>query len=310
LGLGTLRKLLAVFRVLSQEIRLFHAFGHGEEERENNEYYLIVMGTFSNSVARITFIIRAGPEISGTLRQPWRRNLMDMPLSPSWSDLAIRLALTMVAGAIIGFNRGARGHAAGLRTTILVGLAASIAMIQANILLPLSGKTAESFGVMDLMRLPLGILTGVGFIGGGAILRRGDLLTGVTTAATLWMMTVIGLCLGGGQLILGSAATVLAVTTLWALKRIEMMIPREHHARIVIACEPSWSVLDEVARLLGPMKCEARFQKRTLAPDAQRADYAFELAWVRPYHQAAPSDLLAALERRFQIKSFEFTTES
>ena len=87
-----------------------------------------------------------------------------MPLSPTWADIAVRLALTVLAGAIIGLNRGAHGHAAGLRTTILVCLAASVAMIQANILLPLSGKTSESFAVMDLMRLPLGILTGVGLV--------------------------------------------------------------------------------------------------------------------------------------------------
>jgi putative Mg2+ transporter-C (MgtC) family protein len=127
---------------------------------------------------------------------------MNMPLHPTATDIAIRLALTMLAGGIAGLNRGARGHAAGFRTTILVCLAASIAMIQANILLPLGGKTAESFSVMDLMRLPLGILTGVGFIGGGTILKRGDLVTGVTTAATLWLVTVIGLCFGGGQLAL------------------------------------------------------------------------------------------------------------
>jgi putative Mg2+ transporter-C (MgtC) family protein len=83
-----------------------------------------------------------------------------MPLYPTWQDIAARLAITMLAGAIIGFNRGVHGHAAGLRTTILVGLAASVSMIQANILLPLDGKTAGSFAVMDLMRLPLGILTG------------------------------------------------------------------------------------------------------------------------------------------------------
>jgi putative Mg2+ transporter-C (MgtC) family protein len=103
--------------------------------------------------------------------------VMDMPLHPSWLDIAVRLALTMLAGAIIGFNRGARGHAAGFPTTILVGLAASVAMIQTNILLPLEGKTPSAFPVMDLMRLPLGILTGVGLIGGGAILKKGDLLT-------------------------------------------------------------------------------------------------------------------------------------
>lgn len=57
--------------------------------------------------------------------------LLDMPLHPSWSDTAIRLTLTMLAGTVIGFNRGARGRAAGFRTTILVGLAASVA-IQAN----------------------------------------------------------------------------------------------------------------------------------------------------------------------------------
>jgi putative Mg2+ transporter-C (MgtC) family protein len=73
---------------------------------------------------------------------------MTMPLYPSWPDIAVRHRI----------NRGARGEAAGLRTTILVALAASLAMIQANILLSISGRTNASFGVMDLMRLPLGIL--------------------------------------------------------------------------------------------------------------------------------------------------------
>lgn len=54
---------------------------------------------------------------------------MQMPLFPTWTDIVVRLLLTMIAGALMGFNRGAKGHAAGLRTTILVALAASIAMI-------------------------------------------------------------------------------------------------------------------------------------------------------------------------------------
>jgi putative Mg2+ transporter-C (MgtC) family protein len=167
----------------------------------------------------------------------------------------------VLAGAIIRLNRGARGHAAGFRTTILVCLAASVATIQANILLPLSGKTSESFAVMDLMRLPLGILTGVGFIGGGAILKRGNLITGVTTATTLWLVTVIGLCFGGGQFVLGVTATILAVLTLWALKWIDLAIPREHRARVVIACDPNWRVLEDVQNLLEPMKYRALFEQ-------------------------------------------------
>jgi putative Mg2+ transporter-C (MgtC) family protein len=235
---------------------------------------------------------------------------MDMPLSPSWTDIAIRLALTMLACAIIGLNRGARGHAAGLRTTILVGLAASVAMIQANILLPLSGKTPESFSVMDLMRLPLGILTGVGFIGGGTIVKKGDLVIGVTTAATLWLVTVIGLCLGGGQLILGMVATALAVVTLWLLKWADMMIPRERRARLIVTSDLSWGTLDEVSRILAPMRCRAHFEERKLDPESEKADYAFELGWRSPEHAAPPLDFLLALERRFSVKLFELTTDN
>jgi len=233
-----------------------------------------------------------------------------MPLTPDWTDIAVRLALTMLAGAIIGFNRGARGHAAGFRTTILVGLAASVAMIQTNILLPMTGKTPESFAVMDLMRLPLGILTGVGFIGGGTIVKKGDLVTGVTTAATLWLMTVIGLCLGGGQLLLGMTATVLAVVTLWVLKWVDVMIPREHRARLVLAGERSWQVVDDVPRLLQAMRCRARFQERRFDEGPDRADYVFELAWRRPEHAMPPFDVLRALEGRFEVKSFELTTDN
>jgi putative Mg2+ transporter-C (MgtC) family protein len=235
---------------------------------------------------------------------------VEMPLSPTWTDIAIRLALTMLAGAIIGLNRGARGHAAGFRTTILVGLAASVAMIQANILLPLSGRTPDSFAVMDLMRLPLGILTGVGFIGAGTIIKKGDLVIGVTTAATLWLVTVIGLCLGGGQLILGMVATVLAVITLWVLRWVDEMIPREHRARLIIRSDLSWATLDEVSRILGPMRCRAFLQERKLDPESQKADYCFEVGWRRPEHASLPVDFLVALDSRFEIKLFELSTDN
>jgi putative Mg2+ transporter-C (MgtC) family protein len=235
---------------------------------------------------------------------------MNMPLEPSWPDIAIRLALTMLAGAIIGFNRGARGHAAGFRTTILVGLAASVAMIQTNILLPMSGKTPESFAVMDLMRLPLGILTGVGFIGGGTILKRGDLVTGVTTAATLWLMTVIGLCLGGGQLILGSATTLLAVLTLWALKWVDTLIPREHRAKLTVTCPAQWNVLEDVPKLVQPMKYRAHFQKQKQNPESGKTDYSFELSWRRPELARPPTELLQMIDRHFPVKSFELTSDN
>jgi putative Mg2+ transporter-C (MgtC) family protein len=235
---------------------------------------------------------------------------MNMPLSPSWQEICLRLALTLIAGAIIGFNRGARGHAAGFRTTILVGLAASVAMIQTNILLPLAGKTSESFAVMDLMRLPLGILTGVGFIGGGTILKKGDLVTGVTTAATIWVMTVIGLCLGGGQLTLGIATTALAVITLWFLKWVDVTIPREHRAVMVVTADNGWSTISELPLLIGPLKCRAHFRERRPARDPAKAEFCFEVSWRRPEQSVPPLELLQRVSERYAVISFAITSEN
>jgi putative Mg2+ transporter-C (MgtC) family protein len=92
----------------------------------------------------------------------------------------------------------------------------------------------DSFVNVDVMRLPLGILTGIGLIGGGAIIRRGDLVMGVTTAATMWLVTVIGLCFGGGQLYIGAAATALAMIVLIWFKQIENRTKRVQHARFKV----------------------------------------------------------------------------
>jgi putative Mg2+ transporter-C (MgtC) family protein len=151
-----------------------------------------------------------------------------------WGAIILRLTLSLVAGVVIGLDRNEHGKPAGLRTTTLVCLAATVAMIQANILLPIAGKSPTSFVTLDLMRLPLGILSGVGFLGAGAIIRRSDRVLGLTTAATLWIVTVVGLCFGGGQLGLGAVATLLAVTVLWAFKALERRIHQERQGILVL----------------------------------------------------------------------------
>ena len=157
---------------------------------------------------------------------------MGMPLELGWGEIALRLFLTVIAGVLVGYDRSEHGKAAGMRTTLLVCLAASVAMIQVNLLLPTAGKPSDSFVTNDLMRLPLGILTGVGFIGGGAILRRDNIIVGVTTAATLWLVTVVGLCFGGGQLRLGVVATVLGILALQGLSRVESRLRQQIRTRL------------------------------------------------------------------------------
>lgn len=229
-----------------------------------------------------------------------------MPLYPSWEDIGLRLLLTMVASGLIGLDRGARGHAAGLRTTMLVGLAAASAMILANMLLPTGGKARDSFAAMDVMRLPLGILTGVGFIGGGTILKRGDIVTGVTTAATLWLTTLLGLCLGAGQIGLGSVATGLALVTLLVLKWLDVRIPREHRGRLVITApaETSPAALND---LVAPLGYECRFRQQSQDDDPSHVRLGFEVRWRRPETAPPPLDLVKVVGEAYPIVSFELT---
>jgi putative Mg2+ transporter-C (MgtC) family protein len=220
-----------------------------------------------------------------------------MPLHPALADIAIRLVLTLAAGALIGINREEGGHVAGLRTNMLVCLAASVSMIQANLLMDSTGKAHDSFVVFDLMRFPLGILSGMGFIGAGAIIRRGDLIKGVTTAATLWFVTVVGLCLGGGQIWIGIAATVLGAAVLWFLRRVDERISREQHARLAIVYRGDValdSVMDSVPSLAAldrKLLSERRFAD---APTEAR----YDVSWRAPGMSRPNVDFVQNLLRR------------
>ncbi|MCA0048510.1 MgtC/SapB family protein [Mesorhizobium sp. B283B1A] len=231
----------------------------------------------------------------------------DMPLHPTWPDLAARLLLIMVAGFLIGLNREARGHTAGLRTTILVGLAAAIAMIQANLLLDATGKGADFFARMDVLRLPLGVLTGVGFIGGGAILRRGDLVTGVTTAATMWIMTMIGLAFGGGQFGLAGVATLLTLITLQALKWVDLRIARNHHA--ILSVSWAYGSPPDLQEMVRPLGYRARLAMMEHDPGRDRFVYSFNIEWKQPDAIEPATEILALVARQCEVERFELIGE-
>lgn len=173
-----------------------------------------------------------------------------MALHLSWEQIALRLVLAAVASFIIGFNRDEHGHPAGIRTTMLVCLAATIAMLQVNLLLPMTGKSADSFITMDLMRLPLGILSGIGFIGAGVIIKHGGRINGVTTAATIWFVTVLGLLFGAGNLFLGIFGSLIAIAILWFLKYIENYLPREYRGFLHLTLSSDFSTESEIRQRL------------------------------------------------------------
>jgi putative Mg2+ transporter-C (MgtC) family protein len=162
-----------------------------------------------------------------------------------WSDIALRLAFAVLTGLVIGLNRGERGKPAGLRTILLVCLAAAVSMILANAMVILSERSPQSMVRLDMMRLPLGVLTGIGFIGAGTIIKRGDMVVGVTTAATVWFVTMIGLCFGAGQYGLGIASLVLAFLVLSGLSWFEDWIRQDRRGSLTVVSAPGAAGLDE-----------------------------------------------------------------
>lgn len=224
-----------------------------------------------------------------------------MPMAPTWTEIAVRLLLTVLAGSMIGINREIGGHTAGFRTTVLVGLAACLAMIQANILLTTVGKTDASFSVMDTLRLPLGVLTGVGFIGGGAILKRGEMVSGVTTAATLWIITAIGLCIGGGQIWVGFSGAIIALIVLSPLKVVDNWLPRKRKAKLVLAFAGS---IEDVESACNDIGVTARFVRKQRSESEGTVSMTFELIW-RSRDNFRERIFVPEFEKRFQLLGFE-----
>lgn len=220
-----------------------------------------------------------------------------MPTELHWPAIAIRLALTLLAGVLLGLERSRSGHPAGLRTTLLVSLAASVAMIQTNLLISTNGKPQDSYVVMDLMRLPLGILTGVGFIGAGAIVRKNEMVLGVTTAATMWFATVVGLCMGGGQSVLGSIAAVAGFLILWGLRLLEKHVERYQLAELKITVQGEQIQPDQLHRWLRAADFKIKSLSVIHCVKERRRTFECQVRWPSLHSNADVPPILAELEK-------------
>ncbi len=137
------------------------------------------------------------------------------------SDILIRIIFSIILGSIIGFEREITNKSAGLRTQILVCLGACIFTI-----LSINGfSTAITlYPLGDPSRVAAQIVTGIGFIGAGTVLRQGLTVTGLTTASTLWMGAAIGMACGCGKISIAVVSTILAVAVLVLIRIFEYRI--------------------------------------------------------------------------------------
>jgi putative Mg2+ transporter-C (MgtC) family protein len=139
---------------------------------------------------------------------------MDLTLQ---AELAARLLLAAVLGAAIGVEREVHEHPAGMRTHLLVAVGCALFTV-----LSIYGFEVSVPGASqgDPSRLAAQVVTGIGFLGAGAILKYGTSIRGLTTAASLWATAAIGIAAGTGQWILGLVGTGIVLVSLWPLARV------------------------------------------------------------------------------------------
>ena len=150
---------------------------------------------------------------------------MDPTTPLAGTDLLLRLGAAIAAGTVIGLNRDLRNRPAGVRTHALVGLSTAIAMVAA-VELPLGSAQGG-----DISRVVQGVLTGIGFVGAGVILRQPDRrsVRGLTTAASIWLTAILGLVCGLGKWMLAATGVALALVVLLGGGPLERLIRRLMH---------------------------------------------------------------------------------
>ncbi|HAZ10030.1 MAG: hypothetical protein A2047_04710 [Omnitrophica bacterium GWA2_41_15] len=128
-----------------------------------------------------------------------------------------RLFLAAALGGIIGFEREKHSkRVAGFRTHILVSMGSSLIMLISMYIFEIYAGKAP----VDPARIAAGVVTGIGFLGAGTIIRSGESVKGLTTAASLWTVSGIGLAVGCGFYIAGWATAIIALVTLYLLRKI------------------------------------------------------------------------------------------
>ncbi len=137
-------------------------------------------------------------------------------------EIVLRLALAFVLGGVIGLERQIHGRPAGLRTHMLVCVGSTIIMIAAKGQQEFACAVPEYVRItIDPGRIVAGIMTGIGFLGAGAILRTGDLIRGLTTAACIWFVAALGIIIGDGLYALAVVSALSVLIVLIVFQRVE-----------------------------------------------------------------------------------------
>ncbi|ABA89206.1 MgtC family protein [Syntrophotalea carbinolica DSM 2380] len=200
-------------------------------------------------------------------------NLLDTGLIHYDISLLGRLLLAALLGAMLGFEREIHGRPAGFRTHLLVTMGACLMMVVSEYFYTRYHVLSSSGSMrIDPGRVAAQIVTGIGFLGAGAIIKDGSAIRGLTTAACLWIAAGIGMAVGVGLYVPALAVTGMAVGALMFLKRLEDAMAKDSYADLTIFCDPDPAVSSSLEALLddrGLRRVETAMEKDKVAQEVR-----------------------------------------
>lgn len=168
-------------------------------------------------------------------------------------EMISRIAIGAALGGVIGFERDLHGRQVGLRTHLIVAMASATFMVVSNHFVFFQNYDPTRHVEADVSRIAASVVSGIGFLAGGAILKTGATIQGLTTAAGLWLVTAIGLASGGGMYVEGCAVTVMGLIALTVFRIFEDKNDKLLRRHVHLVMTPDKTDIADILQMLSSM---------------------------------------------------------
>jgi putative Mg2+ transporter-C (MgtC) family protein len=191
-----------------------------------------------------------------------------MSLSPFDADMVLRLVMAAFLGSLVGLEREIHGRPAGFRTHLLVAMGSALFVVVSQEFYRQFGNFSGQGPIgVDPGRVAAQVVTGIGFLGAGAIIRDRGAIRGLTTAACLWITAAIGVACGVGMIAVAMLSTVLALASLLSLKIVERTIRKDLYFHVTLQSEDLPGQLEKIDAAVH--ECDAEQMETAIQRDLE-----------------------------------------
>lgn len=217
-------------------------------------------------------------------------------------EAIIKVLISGILSGVIGFEREKHGREAGLRTMILVGMGTTIILISSFQVYYIFSNIQNPLLRLDPARIAYGVITGIGFLGAGVIIKDQRRIRGLTTAACLWFVTSISLAVGVGLYIFSVVLTLISLLILYFLKIVEKKVPIDEYGILSIKIRDDMELKNNIVNLIEKenfkilsMGIERKKEERTL-------DLTFTIRYRKPQRPEIIFEKISEIEGVKSIK--------